>query len=468
MELKIWLKLGMRNFLLGQFRHRLSFAAYRELKRTFGKCLPARMFTKLSVNHRNRRYTLAVTFWAFLGQVFEDNASCQQAAQKVQALLLALRGKRVSVSNSAYCQARARLPFSWLRQIHSRVVEELEKRRHAKGHAPRRVCVVDSTTTRLPDTAANRQRYRKPSGQKPGCGFPVMKICALFSLATGAVLQYVTATFTVHDSRLLLKLRKWLRRGDILLADRAFCSYACVAELKHCGVDVVFRLHQARHVTRGRLCRLAKNDHLLEWKKPVQRPKNMSLLRWRSLPAFLILRQVRVVVPIRGFRTRVLYVVTTLCDPDRYSTEELAQLFRKRWQVELYFRDIKTSMAMEELHCRCPAMVHKELAVYLIAYNLIRWLMAQAATRPSPSTAPISFMATVGYLRHCAWLAHLRARLLPALLELISSCRVRQRPNRSEPRAVKRRPKPYQYLSNYRHLMKTTIHRDKYRKPCLS
>ena len=460
--------MGMQNSLLQQYRHRLSETAYKELSRSFGKCLPRKLLKNPRGTSRNRNYTLPVTFWAFLWQALQGNGSCLQAVQKVQALLLALRSRPVSLNTSAFCQARNRIQFSWLRAIHRHVARQLAQSGAARHAFGRRVCVVDSTTVTLPDTAENRQRYRTATGQKPGCGFPLLKIGALFCLGTGALLEYVTAPWPVHDSRLLRRLLKSLLIGDILLADRAFCSYASIAELRAHGVDVLFRLHQARITTRDRVRQLGKHDQLIRWEKPVQRTRNMSLERFRKLPPTLELRQIKVVIPIPGFRTRVLYLVTTLCDSHRDPAAKLADLFRQRWQAELYFRDIKISLRMEQLHCRCPAMVHKELAVYLIAYNLIRWLILQAATVARDSTAPISFKATIGFLQHCSWLAHVGRKLIPSLLPLIALCRVRQRPNRAEPRAVKRRPKPYQYLSNHRHLMVVTIHRDKYRKPSLS
>ena len=453
--------------------HQLSEAALRELISLFGPAMDPVLLahTPTTTKMRDRTFTPRVTFWAYLSQILTRGSSCRQAVLKVQALRLSLKQPPMSASTSAYCQARGRLSVGLLESVGSNVVKRLEAKIQPRDlWMKRHVKIVDATSTSLPDTASNQKRWPQPSGQKMECGFPVMKICGLFSLATGALIASVPSRLHVHDGRLFPKLWNWLSAGDVVLADRAFCSFATISSLLKRKADCVFRLHQARSADFRKGKRLGKNDRLIRWTKPPKRTATMSKKTFRSLPHELVLRQLKFSILVPGFRTKTIFLITTLIDYKIYPSSSLADLFRKRWNIELFFRDIKTTMGMEALRSQSPSMALKELSVFLIAYNLIRLTMFEAAKKGSLPVQSISFKGTVDLLTACTWLFHLRhsKRLRRSLLLLIASDPLLDRPDRSEPRAQKRRPKPYQYLSAPRHLMVVTPHRNKYKKKPLS
>jgi hypothetical protein len=320
-----------------------------------------------------------------------------------------------------------------------------------------RVGVVDGTTVSMPDTAANQKVWPQSSGQKPGCGFPVMKLVGLCSLATGAIHDLVTGNLHDAEQTMLCQIWHTLQNGfDLLLGDRAFGSFVVFGALRCCGLHGVFRLHQRRIVNWRRGKRLGKFDRLYTWSKP---PK---LLWWlpQPVPDSLQVRILKVVVPIAGFRTHVLLIATDLLDPEQFPAEALAELYRRRWQVELCFRHIKTTMHMDVLRCKSPTMIRRELHMQMIAYNLIRALMLQSALTHHTPLCRISFKGTCDTLRQ--WAPHLAqatatpalyGRMLRSMLEIIATDVVPLRPNRSEPRAIKRRPKNYHLLTKPRHLM---------------
>jgi len=450
--------------------HKLSKAALSELIALFGNAIDPDFLDQPShgASVRERVFTPRVAFWAFLSQILTPGSSCRYALLKVQSLILSLKQSSICSSTSAYCQARCRLPQKLLHDLRQNVVEKLEKQiQPGDLWMKRHVKIVDATSASLPDTAKNQKQWPQPAEQKPGCGFPVVKICALFSLATGALIANVQSHLNVYDGRLFPKPWKWLSDGDVILADRAFCSFATISSLLKRNVDSVFRLHQARSVDFRKGKRLGKNDHLVRWKKPPQRTETMSEKIFNSLPDELWLREIKFSIDIPGFRTRKVYLVTTLLNPKIYPLSSLAELFRKRWNAELNFRDIKTTMGMEHLRSQSPSMALKELTVFFIAYNLIRLIMFEAARKNRVKLQSISFKGTVDLLTSCAWLFRqhlLKKRLRSDLLRLIAYDALPHRPDRSEPRAIKRRPKSCQYLTKPRRLMKTIPHREHYRK----
>jgi hypothetical protein len=316
-------------------------------------------------------------------------------------------------------------------------------------------------------------RWPQPGRQAKGCGFPVLKITALFSLGNGALISYVKSSLKIYDGRLLPRLLKWLKPGEVLLGDRAFCSYLNIHLLLSHQIDSVFRMHQRRSIDFRQGKHLGKSDRLVTWKKPLQCHR-LSKSTFDSLPKYLTLRQVRFTISARGFRTKTIFLITTLLNPQDYPPAALAELFRKRWNVELYFRDIKTTMKIEHLRCSSPEMIQKELAMYLITYNLIRSLIFESADYYHISVDTLSFKASQTLLFH--WSNYLllkinsrkSRKINTCLLMLIATHGLHQRPNRSEPRVIKRRSKPFQLLSKPRHLMKELIHRSKYKKPTLT
>ena len=335
----------------------------------------------------------------------------------------------------------------------------------------RRVRAVDASSVQIPDTEANRRAYPYPSGVKEGCGFPAMGFIALYSLASGAVQRIVTARPTTHDYKLFRLLWRHLEPGDIVLGDRAFCAFEAFATLAARGVDMLARLHQSRPTDTAGLRRIGTDDYISVWERPRRIPprSRMTRAQFDALPKRISVRLVFVNVERCGFRTKQLWLATTLLDPRLYPAEQLAALYLRRWSLEICFRDIKTTMRMERLRCLTPDMARKELLAFLTAHNLVRLMAAKAARLHGAAPSRISFKGTVDAL--CVSLAYgacaasrKRVRPLDVLLELIAQDIVPLRPNRTEPRAVKQRPKNYQLLTSPRRQFKEIPHRTSYKK----
>jgi hypothetical protein len=332
------------------------------------------------------------------------------------------------------------------------------------------VKVVDGTTTSLPDTPKNQRAYPQQGSQKPGCGFPLLKLVGVFSLSTGALLDYARGDKHQHELGLLHRLMHLFKAGDLVLSDRGFSTYSLLALLLARDVHSLFRLHQARPADLRKAKRLGKKDRLFVWDKPLLRPRYLPKAIWKTIPGQLSVRVLRFSLQVPGFRVRSVTLVTTLLDPQKYPAEELACLYAERWRVELWFRDIKTSLGMEVLRCKTPGLVHKELEMFFIAYNLIRCLMAEAGLRHNVGMNWLSFKGTVDSLRQfAAAIAQARSckkqkQLLDRLLEIMARDRLPERSGRYEPRAVKRRPKPYPVLNRPRDRFKEIPHRNRYWK----
>ena len=433
-----------------------------ELSALFGSYISQSLLapTASGTHSRQRIFSFRSTFWAFLSQALSPQVSCREVVRKIQSFCSQRSLSVPSSADSAYCQARGRLPMQRLRGIHEQVSEQLTGRVQQgwlwHGH---RVRVVDGTGIRLADTPENQAAFPQPAAQRPGCGFPVMQVVACLCLHTGALIDWVSTKLTCHESPLLLGLLHVLEAGELLLADRGFSSYANFALCRQRGIEALMRLHQRRRADLRFGQRLGKEDRLVIWKRP-QNQGPLTHEQWNQLPDSIPMRIVRIHIGIRGFRVRTLWVATTLIDPVVYPKEDLAQLYRQRWQAELYLRDIKTTMGMEELRCKTPAMIHKELCVFAIAYNLLSLLATQSAIAYHLQPHQISFKATADTLRQyrkallgCLGQPRKTAHIIDHLLQIIAHARVADRPDRLEPRVVKLRPKNYQRMTRPRHLM---------------
>lgn len=298
-----------------------------------------------------------------------------------------------------------------------------------------------------------------------------MRLAVVFSLATGAILALAKGALSRGERTLFRVLWDCLEPADVVLADCGFTSYADIFLLAQRGVDCVMRNHQRRKTGVEFVKRLGKGDRIIRWIKTHKRPDWMDLESWLAMPQKFTLRQVAFRVQARGLRTQTITVVTTLLDPKRFPTRAFADLYRRRWMAELFLRDIKTSLGMDILRCQTPAMIHKELQMYVIAYNLIRALMFQAAAKHGMDPFRISFKGTLATLRAwapvMAW-ADLGHQALQAmtqqLLDYLAADPVPFRPDRSEPRAKKRRPKQYALLTKPRRLFQEPHHRSQYKK----
>lgn len=428
----------------------------------FGPWLPATLLapTAKGLNSRQRTYPLPLTFWAFLSQVLSPGSSCREVVRKVQAWY-APQDQTPDSGTSAYCQARRRLPLAGLVELHQTLVAKLSARiTTPELWLGRRVKVVDGTGLSMPDTGANQKAWPQPNTQKPGCGFPVVKLAACFCLASGALLDWVEGTLKEHDCRLLQKLLPAFKKGDVVLADRGFSSFPGLATLLARGVDAVMRVHHFRKLDWRTGKRLGRRDRLVTWKKNQFQGQLWSRAQWAQLPAELTVRLVEVIVAVPGFRTQKLALVTTLLDAQAYSAEALGQLYFRRWAVELFFRDIKITLGLDVLRCRTPAMVRKEIVMHALAYNLIRALMQDIAHNYQVSAQRLSFKGTVDALRQWRELfenakrqARTTCKLRRLFYQSIAEDLLPDRPDRSEPRAVKRRPKNFRLLTKPRHEM---------------
>jgi len=410
---------------------------------------------------RQRLFSTRTTFWAFLSQVLSPAGSCREAVRKVQAWQAAEGGPRADSGTSGYCQARGRLSIRKLRTVHVRAAQEVGRRsssRHNEFGRP--IKIVDGTGVSMPDTPANQSVWPQTQAQKPGCGFPFARLVGLFTLANGVLIDWVEGSKHDHESKLFRRLWDRLQCGDVLLGDRGFCSYATLAALLQRGIDSVMRIHHARGFSFSEGNKLGPQDRLTRWEKPVKRLPGWSEAEWKALPETLSLRLVEIRVRVPGFRVRNYVIVTTLLDPIEWSVERLGQLYFRRWSVELFFRDIKTTLGMDILRCQSPDMVQKEIIMHAIAYNCIRGVMQHVATLYDVPLERISFKGTVDTLRH--WAGEIgrhadkprkQAAMINALFQIIAEDPVPHRPNRCEPRAKKRRPKGYQLMNKPRRKM---------------
>jgi Transposase DDE domain len=419
------------------------------------------LLDKQDTTFYDRIYTPEVTLAMFLSQCQDADQSLRQAVTRLIAHRSA-QGKPTCSSNTgAYADARGRLPGEIVAALTRHTGAELMKQAPAgwcwRGH---HVKVIDGSTASMPDTEANQKEYPQMSAQKPGLGFPILRFVAIFSLSVGTVLDVAFCPYTgkkTSELALFRSLHDTINAGDVALADRHFCSFFEVADLQQRGANAVVRMHQKRKVDFRRGVQLGKYDHLVIWKKPVACPNWMDAETYQQFPDELAMREVRIRVPCKGrkVRTRIITIATTLCDHEKYSKADLAALYRRRWQAELNLRSLKTVLQMDVLRCKTPAMVHKEIWAHLLAYNLVRKVMAQAADEFGVEPWTISFKATLQTLRAFALplVTCTRARLpgmIEELLLAIARHSVGNRPDRVEPRAVKRRPKSYKLLTKPR------------------
>nr|QNO46826.1 hypothetical protein AEBCLJCM_00003 [Methanosarcinales archaeon ANME-2c ERB4] len=401
-------------------------------------------------SYRDRIYSPLITLSAFLSQVLSSDHSCRNAVAKVLAERVAQGEPPCSSNTKSYCKARLRLPERLVR----RLVRETGRLLHLKSEEDwkwkgRSVKLVDGTTVSMPDTPENQKMYPQPEGQKEGVGFPIARLVAIISLSCGAVLDVAIGPYKGKETgehALLRQILSSISTGDIILGDRYYCSYFLIVMLQWLGVDSVFQIHARRKSDFRRGKHLGKKDHIVIWEKPKQRPNWMNESMYRQMPDTLTIREIKINRKV---------IITTLLDPKEVTGEEIGELYTKRWLIEVDFSFIKTVLQMDVLRCKTPDMVRKEIWVHLLAYNLIRTVMAQTAHRYNLPPRTLSFKGTLQQLNAFKerFLRTAEKRLFTMcghLLKAIASHRVGNRPGRSEPRAVKRRRKPYPLLTKPR------------------
>jgi len=372
--------------------------------------------------------------------------------------------------NRPYTQARAKLPLERLQQIHDAVVADADAAIAAKDlWCGRRVIVPDGCTVTAPDTPANQKRYPQQSVQKAGCGYPILRVVALLSLATGLLTAWAVGAWRTSEMALLLQnLWENLQAGDVLLADRGFCNWGLLALCLQHHLDAVFRVKGSRRKDLRRGQRLSRNERLVEWKKPKQPATTLSAQPWASLPESLTLRLVRCELKRPGFRTQKVILVTTLLDSLAYPPEALSQLYYRRWAMELTLRNIKITLQMDHLSCKTPQNLDREIRLHFLVHNLVRRLMLEAARRHQVPLERVSFAGSLAAARRFSEALlqtktqASRRQLLTELFRVLADDLVPDRPGRREPRAVKRRPKPYPRLMRHRHKFREIQHQNRY------
>jgi len=420
---------------------------------------------------RERRLPLNRTFWCWLWQILQCNTSCREVMKQV-AMLFALQGRAIDENSSAYCQSRKLIRPGLVQQIYLHIARGAFCRAGSTQWLQgRRLKALDGTSARLADTPENQAAFPQPGSQKPGAGFPVMKIVALFCVASGAIVGHATGNLWTSEISLAAQLINSLAAGDVLIVDRGFCNYTLAALLGRNQVDVIARVPTTvRHIDfRQGKKRLGSKDALFIWKKSKRPCRWLALDQWLGLAETLPVRILRVRIHCAGSRVKTLTLMTTLLDPVLYPAREIAEAYRLRWREEMCFDDLKTTLHMAHLKCLSPQMVKKEVCMFLIAHNLLRCLMAQAAAHARIRIERISFKGTLDGFRHCSaamaqakskatriavweeFMAGLAADILP------------DRPGRIESRAIKRITK-YPKLTTYRSLYKSRMSRNERRR----
>lgn len=402
---------------------------------------------------RERIFSLARTFWCWIWQALQANTSCREVVRQVQTLFAVFSDKQVDEGTSAYCRARKKLAAALLEKA------MVSSARSAEGLAPRSRLLqgrplkfVDGTGLRVADTDKNRAAFPRSKNQFAKPSFPIMKVVALFSSLSGAIIARAVGSILQSELRLLMGLRPALAPGDILGGDRHFGSYVLAAWLQGLKVDILARLAtRARHVDFAKALQLhGPQDGLFVWRKPARRSPLLTAEEWDALPAEITVRILRTSIQRPGFRTSELTVMTTLLDAALYPREEILSAYLRRWRMELCLDDLKTTLGMEMLHCQSPQLLASELLVHLSAHNLVRWMMAGASQLGGVDPDRISFKGTLDAFRQ--WSAGVvqvrgpgkkkkQASVWRKFLLTLAADLLPLRPGRQEPRAVKKRSK---------------------------
>jgi Transposase DDE domain len=444
-------------------------ATLAQIEDRLGRFVPSQLFNPNSAGHhsRERIFTLSRTFWCFLWQMLQANTSLREVVRQVQSLFQLGGGLSVDERTGAYTQARSKLPLSMLHKaLAATATAALHEAPAGVVLRGRSVKVVDGSTCRLADTPKNQKAFPQRDNQVPGCGFPIMRLVLLFGVTSGAILAVRVGSFSLSELALCYALLDYLKPQDILMGDRYFANFPLIALLSSRGMDFVGRVNTStRRVDFRKGQRLGTDDRLFVWIKGQRVGQWLKRSVLAALPEQMTVRVVRLRVRQKGFRCRSLTLVTTLLDPVQFPAEEIGRAYLRRWRLELCLDDVKTTLNLKQLKCQTPKMAYKELLAGLIAYNLLRCLMAQAASLHQISLDRISFKGSLDGLRQfCVASAQARSRkarreLWDLLLKTLALDAVPARPGRREPRAVKLISK-YDKLIRPRHLQKDRPNRN--------
>ena len=426
-----------------------------------------KVLNEYGVSYRDRVFSPVTTIWGFLSQVLSEDHSCRDTVSRIIAHRTAHGMAMCSPNTASYCTARSRIPAPVLSTLARRTAEELhasvDDRWKWNG---RSVFILDGSSVSMPDTPENRAMYPQPPNQKPGLGFPLARITVLLSLATGACHDLTIAPYAGKGSgekSLFRRMYGTLKAGDVVLADALFDDYFIACELRNRGIDLVVRAHFDR--TGSQVAERRPDGDILVWQRP-NKPHGMTGDKYRTYPKQLLMRQVTVDARDKNNRVQQFKVVTTILTPS-IDGQQIGALYEHRWEGEVDIRSIKCTMQMDILRCKTPDMVHKEIWTHLLAYNLLRTVMAVAANENDIEPRKVSFKGAKQALTAFAPKIEAaqpgdRGLLIDAMLTTIAYHRVGDRPGRWEPRARKRRPKHAARLTQPRHIAKLPHNRSKW------
>jgi hypothetical protein len=392
-----------------------------------------------------------VTVWCMLRQSMGPDQSCGQVLSWLQAVRNKVGLPPISTDTGGYCKARQRLSPELFKNLADRVGGELSglagEERLWHG---RRVIAADGSAFSMPDTLKNQKRYPQPKSQRKGCGFPIAGFVSLMCMATGAMLGASLGTCNVHDLALFWFMRPVFQPGDIFLGDRGFASFAEMALFRERGIDSVLRLHQRRRTDFRRGRAIGRGDHVVKWLKPPHKPKGLSEADWKALPDSMDIRELRYRVFEKGFRTTDITLSTTLLDAEMYPAKDLAELYFRRWRIEVEFRHLKITLQMDVCRAHSPDVVEQEFWAHVLAHNLVRRVMWESGLAGDVEVFDLSFKSAARHMQ-CLWVLSWDGEgddgVHPFLLSLVASELLPVRPGRVEPRVRKRRPKNYSLMS---------------------
>lgn len=441
----------------------------------FADVLPTEFLHEIDRTQRNRHFGFQPVFWAWFAQIVEGNASCSKSVALIQSWCRSQGLPIPSSDTSSYCKGRQRLDESFLDAIAGRVGSYLETRtRDVDLWHGMTLKAIDGSSVKLTDTNQNQLKFPQPSVQKRGCGFPVMSVAGLINLSHGGWEAMTTGPVYEHDLAMARRMLTHIHADDLILGDRMYCSYRFFAEVRERGAHLLTRLHQAREVKldwrKGR--KISPHERLVTWTRPTFSAAQNTMTReqWEALPESMEVRLIRLGYEDRTGRRRTMTVATTLTDAEAHNGGELHALYARRWEIELRLRDIKTSLGFELLNVKTPEMARKTMIMLRIAYNLMRVLMQRAASEREVPVGAMSFKESIDLVtsihesfRNLSRKPRKRASLMTFLIEMLAHRVLDHRPGRTEPRAIKKRPKPFPLLTAPRHEFIEIPHRSNYR-----
>ena len=441
-------------------RNKLATCGLSDFALLFATLLPASFLQEITFNKRKRVYTETVVFWAWLAQVLLFNASCSKAVTMVRSWCVSQNLPTPSEGNGAYCTARKRIRLKFLQTIFQHIVQTLNQRIRPEDRWKGLIVKsIDGSSVQLMDTEANQLAFPQPNTQKKGCGFPVMGMAGVLNHAHGGWEGFVSALHTEHDHKVAHRLIKYFEEGDLALADTAYSSYELIVRFELKGVYSLMPLHQARKADFRKGKKIGPNERIYIWEKPKYQPKrsNLSKEEWAKLPQTQEVRIIRFWYNDKDGKQVRKHLVTTLLDQKKYGWKELVSLYLERWDIELRFRDVKTTMQFEALNVKTPEMAKKSLTMAMIGFNLIKAVSQEAAIEGDENIRYISFKGALDEI--VSFSANLRAhgqhqikcaKLYQDLILLVGDHILDIRPLRREPRVIKKRPKPFPRMTQPR------------------